>query len=179
MAFGRDCGGTSRCRRWTKPTRTAFGLRITRVERRRDRIASRRRWQFALREEAVAGAVVTAPFLVRARLRRDLPAAALAPLLVPAESGRAHGRGAPAAVVAVRRRAERKRDFLWRETGPGAFLALAPAPARRPARAVRSRCKALRAGAARGRALAFSLRANPAVATAPAAPAGAASGATS
>lgn len=30
-----------------------FGLRVRRVELRRDRIASRRRWQFALREEAV------------------------------------------------------------------------------------------------------------------------------
>lgn len=67
-------------------------------------------------------------FLSRLGLRRDAPVAALAELLVPAD---------PDARLAASHRllwslfsdgAERRRDFLWREQGPGRFLALSRRP---------------------------------------------------
>ena len=65
------------------------------------------------------------PLLVRARLRRDRPADALARILVPEEPG-ARLVAAHSLVWALfADTPDRRRDFLWRETRPGEFLILA------------------------------------------------------
>lgn len=63
-------------------------------------------------------------YLSRARLREDLPAAALRSLLVPA--GEADRAGAAHRLVwtLFADTSERERDFLWRETAPGSFYLL-------------------------------------------------------
>ena len=71
---------------------------------------------------------MTELYLSRARLRRDAPVAALASLLVPEDAN--------ARVAASHRLTwslfsdgpDRPRDFLWRETKPGEFMALSPRP---------------------------------------------------
>ena len=72
---------------------------------------------------------MTEMFLSRARLRQDASVRALAPLLLPPDDS--------ARALASHRiiwslmadTPDRRRDFLWREDGHGAFLILAPRPA--------------------------------------------------
>lgn len=67
-------------------------------------------------------------YLSRARLRRNAPAAALAALLVPAES-EARTSAAHRLVWALfADDPARQRDFLWREEGAGAFMTLSARP---------------------------------------------------
>jgi len=106
---------------------------------------------------------MTTLFLSRARLRRDAPVAALATLLVP---------DIPADRVAASHRlvwalfadaADRTRDFLWREEGPGRFMTLS---AREPADThglFELESKSFEPALSPGDRLEFSLRANPVV----------------
>ena len=64
-------------------------------------------------------------FLVRAELRRDVPAVALAELLVPSEVGAQVGATHRLVWSLFADGPERRRDFLWRQTGPGAGRAAA------------------------------------------------------
>ena len=67
-------------------------------------------------------------FLSRATLRRDASAASLLPLLRPSESGSQHT-GHHLVWSLFADTADRRRDFLWRETTAGTFYVLS---ARRP-----------------------------------------------
>jgi CRISPR system Cascade subunit CasE len=67
-------------------------------------------------------------FLVRARLRRDRPAQALARILVPQEDGARLGAAHSLVWALFADTPERRRDFLWREMRPGEFLILAARP---------------------------------------------------
>src|SRR5690348_9920913 len=69
---------------------------------------------------------MTERFMIRARLRRDRAAAAIAPLLVPTEPGAKAGASHRLIWSLFADTPDRRRDFLWRETGPGTFLILAP-----------------------------------------------------
>jgi len=68
------------------------------------------------------------PCFVRARLRRDVPAAALAALLVPEEANARLGAAHRLVWALFADGPERRRDFLWREIRPGEFLALSARP---------------------------------------------------
>jgi CRISPR system Cascade subunit CasE len=60
--------------------------------------------------------------MARARLRRDVPAVALASLLMPVENG-AHTSASHRLVWSLYTDGkDRRRDFLWRQTKPGEFL---------------------------------------------------------
>lgn len=65
-------------------------------------------------------------FLSRARLRRGPGASALLPLLMPVGGGPPAGHHLVWSLFADD--AERRRDFLWRETEPGSFLLLSARP---------------------------------------------------
>lgn len=108
--------------------------------------------------------------LVKAKLRRDLSANALAALLVPVEAG-ARASAAHRLVWALFADApERRRDFLWRQTSPGEFLILAARPPEDPHALFQIQYKPFAPKLHTGQRLAFSLRANPVVAGAPAGP---------
>lgn len=100
--------------------------------------------------------------MVRARLRRDTPVAALAPLLLPDDGS--------ARVLAAHRLVwslmppdpDARRDFLWREEAPGRFLVLA---SRLPGSSALFdvEAKPFEPALATGDRLRFVLRANPTV----------------
>jgi CRISPR system Cascade subunit CasE len=107
---------------------------------------------------------MSALFLSRVRLRRDVPAVALAPLLVPE---------APAERVAASHRLiwalfadhdGRQRDFLWREEEPGRFMALSQRPPANLDDLFEVEFKPFEPVLAAGDRLGFTLRANPVVA---------------
>jgi CRISPR system Cascade subunit CasE len=108
--------------------------------------------------------------LSRVRLRRDAPVAALAPLLLPPESGERAGTTHRLLWTLFADAPDRERDFLWRETGDGglvpgrsAFMVLS---ARQPHDAhglFELESKEFAPALAPGDRLAFSLRANPVV----------------
>lgn len=106
---------------------------------------------------------MSAPYLVRARLRRDRPAAALAPLLLPAEEGARVGAAHRLIWSLFADGSDRRRDFLWREIGPGAFLALARRPPADPHDLFHLDWKPFALSLSPGQRLGFSLRANPTV----------------
>jgi CRISPR system Cascade subunit CasE len=106
-------------------------------------------------------------FLVRARLRRDVPAAALAPLLVP-QDGDAQAGAAHRLIWALFADGpDRRRDFLWRQAGPGEFLALAARPPHDAHNLFMLEWKPFAPDLRPGQRLGFSLRANPVAAGAP------------
>lgn len=70
--------------------------------------------------------------LSRAQLRRDAPVAALAGLLVPTEGGARAGAAHRLVWALFADGPERRRDFLWREEGPGRFLILSARPPANP-----------------------------------------------
>lgn len=103
-------------------------------------------------------------YLSRARLRRDASAAALASLLVPDD---------PAARTAASHRLvwslfadgpQRSRDFLWREEGPGQFMALSRRPPADPHGLFDVESKDFAPNLSPGDRLGFALRANPVIA---------------
>jgi CRISPR system Cascade subunit CasE len=107
---------------------------------------------------------VTALFLSRARLRRDAPLAALSPLLVPAAPD-ARADAAHRLVWALfSDGADRRRDFLWREEGPGRFLALSHRPPNPLHEIFELDTKEFAPCLAPGDRLGFALRANPVIA---------------
>jgi CRISPR system Cascade subunit CasE len=103
------------------------------------------------------------PVLACARLRRNVPAQALARLLAPREPG---GRCRAAhhlvwALFADDR--DRRRDFLWRETRPGEFLILATRPPTDPHGLFDLDHKPFAPALHSGQPLRFDLRANPVI----------------
>ncbi len=63
-------------------------------------------------------------FFARARFRRDVPAVALAQVLVPANGNQRVGTTHQLLWSLYADGLDRQRDFLWRETRPGEFLVL-------------------------------------------------------
>jgi len=106
--------------------------------------------------------------LVRARLRRDRPAAALAPLLLPQDDGARAGAAHRLIWSLFADSPDRRRDFLWRETNPGEFLALARRAPADPHDLFHLDWKPFAPSLHAGQRLGFNLRANPTV-SAPAA----------
>ncbi len=113
---------------------------------------------------------MTGLVLVKAKLRRDLSANALAALLVPAASGARVGAAHRLVWALFADAPERRRDFLWRQTSPGEFLVLAARPPEDPHALFQIQHKLFAPMLHTGQRLAFSLRANPVVAEAPAEP---------
>lgn len=99
--------------------------------------------------------------LVRARLRRDVPAASLARLLVPEEPGAQIGAAHRLVWALFANSSDRRRDFLWRKTGPGEFLILAARPPADPHGLFALEWKPFAPALRRGQRLGFDLRANP------------------
>jgi CRISPR system Cascade subunit CasE len=107
------------------------------------------------------------PYIVRAKLRRDVPAVAVARLLVPSDPNERMDAAHRVIWALFADGPDRARDFLWRETRPGEYLALS---ARKPVDEHglfhlehKPFAPALRAG----QRLRFDLRANPAVSSRP------------
>ena len=67
-------------------------------------------------------------YLSRARLRRDAPVAALASLLVPEDANLRVSASHRLTWSLFSEGPDQPRDFLWRETKPGEFMALSPRP---------------------------------------------------
>lgn len=107
---------------------------------------------------------MTVLWLCRARLRRNTAAVgSLARLLVP-EGGGARIAAAHHLVWALfADTPDRQRDFLWRQEGPGRFMALSARPPLSLSDLFEVECKPFEPALARGDRLQFSLRANPVV----------------
>jgi CRISPR system Cascade subunit CasE len=113
-----------------------------------------------------AGGAMTELWLTRARLRQDASMAALAPILLPPEHDARTGMAHRLVWSLFADRADRRRDFLWREDRPGHFMVLS---ARQPvAEADRlfdlDPSKPFAPLLAPGQVLHFCLRANPTIA---------------
>ncbi|HEX7121956.1 MAG TPA: type I-E CRISPR-associated protein Cas6/Cse3/CasE [Gemmatimonadaceae bacterium] len=67
-------------------------------------------------------------YLTRARLRSDVPTAALRALLLPKDDSARAGVGHKLLWTLFADRADRVRDFLWRETKPGTYYILSCRP---------------------------------------------------
>jgi CRISPR system Cascade subunit CasE len=112
---------------------------------------------------------VTDRYLSRARLRRDAPAAALAPILLPDEQGQRAGTAHRLLWTLFADRPDRQRDFLWRATGddrsPGrsTFLVLSERPPADTHGLFEIETKPFAPMLAERDRLAFSLRVNPVV----------------
>lgn len=107
---------------------------------------------------------MTSLWLCRARLRQDTAAVgSLARLLVP-DGGGARTAAAHRLVWALFADApDRQRDFLWRQEGPGRFMALSARPPLPLSDLFEVECKPFEPALAAGDRLAFTLRANPVV----------------
>lgn len=103
------------------------------------------------------------PLLVRARLRRDVPAQSLARILVPAAPGARFGAAHSLVWALFADDRDRRRDFLWREMRPGEFLILAARPPADPQRLFALEYKPFDPALRSGQLLRFDLRANPVV----------------
>jgi CRISPR system Cascade subunit CasE len=99
--------------------------------------------------------------LVRARLRRDVPAASLARLLVPEEPGAQIGAAHRLVWALFADSPDRRRDFLWRKTGGGNFLILTSRPPSDPHNLFALEWKQFAPNLRPGQRLGFDLRANP------------------
>jgi CRISPR system Cascade subunit CasE len=98
--------------------------------------------------------------MARARLRRDVPAVAIARLLVPSDSDQRVGASHNLLWLLYRDGPDRTRDYLWRQTRPGQFLTLG---ARAPVdehRLFDLECKQFAPELKPGQRLNFNLRAN-------------------
>lgn len=67
-------------------------------------------------------------YLSRARVRRNVPAAALRELLLPSDYGRRAGAGHRLVWTLFADAPDRERDFLWREADAGTFYLLSQRP---------------------------------------------------
>jgi CRISPR system Cascade subunit CasE len=103
-------------------------------------------------------------YLGRARLRRDPPAAALAALLVPAESDARTAAAHRLVWALFADGPDRRRDFLWREDRPGQFLTLSTRKPADPHALFELDCQDFAPALAPGDRLEFRLRANATVA---------------
>jgi CRISPR system Cascade subunit CasE len=102
--------------------------------------------------------------LARARLRRDVPAVAFAALLVPSDADQRVGASHRLLWSLYADTPDRPRDFLWRQTGPGAFLTLGPRPPVDTHGLFELEHKPFAPSLRAGQRLAFSLRVNATVA---------------
>ena len=107
---------------------------------------------------------MTPLFLSRARLKRDVPAAALARLLVPDDAAARVDASHRLIWALFSDSAERTRDFLWREEEPGKFMLLSARPPTDPHGLFVLESKAFEPALSPGDRLSFTLRANPAIA---------------
>lgn len=107
---------------------------------------------------------IVPPVFARARLRRDSPAAALARILVPEETGRRLGAAHSLVWALFADGRERRRDFLWREMRPGELLILAARMPADPHNLFDLECKPFAPALRPGQRLRFDLRANPVIA---------------
>ena len=105
----------------------------------------------------------TPAVLVRARLRRDVPATALARILVPEQPGAQIGAAHSLVWALFAREPDRRRDFLWRQTRPGEFLILAARPPSDAHGLFALEWKPFAPTLRPGQRLQFDLRANPVV----------------
>ncbi len=112
----------------------------------------------------MAGRCGVSLFLCRASLRRDAPSGALAELLVPTEGGVRAGAAHRLVWALFADGPERRRDFLWREEGPGRFLALSARPPVDSHGLFRLEWQPFEPVLAPGDRLRFLLRANPVIA---------------
>jgi CRISPR system Cascade subunit CasE len=108
------------------------------------------------------------PVLARARLRRGVPAQALARVLVPEQAGAQLGAAHHLVWALFADDGDRRRDFLWRQTRPGEFLILAARVPVDQHGLFSLEYKAFAPALRRGQHLAFDLRANPVVSASPA-----------
>jgi CRISPR system Cascade subunit CasE len=106
---------------------------------------------------------LTGPVLARARLRRDVPAQALARLLVPEQAGAQLGAAHSVVWALFADGPDRRRDFLWRQVRPGEFLILAARPPADPHGLFTLEYKPFAPALHPGQHLGFDLRANPVV----------------
>jgi len=103
-------------------------------------------------------------FLSRVRLRRDVPAVALARLLVPETPAERAAASHRLIWALFTDHDKRERDFLWREEGPGRFMALSRRPPVNLDDLFELEFKPFAPVLAAGDRLGFTLRANPVVA---------------
>jgi CRISPR system Cascade subunit CasE len=103
------------------------------------------------------------PVLARVRLRRDVPAQALAQLLVPQHPGARLGAGHHLVWTLFADGRDRRRDFLWREIRAGEFLILAARSPSDPHRLFDLESKPFAPALRPGQQLRFDLRANPVI----------------
>ena len=113
---------------------------MMRIERRRDALESRRRWQFGLTLRSHSwGKRMTELFLSRVSLRTDPSVATLAPILFDA-AGRHRSEASRRLVWTLFADSEdRKRDFLWREDDARRFYVLSTSSARGSASSLQRR----------------------------------------
>lgn len=104
-------------------------------------------------------------YLSRARLKSETNLAALAPILVPSEEGARIGASHRLVWSLFADGPKRKRDFLWHEEAPGAFLILSTREPSDPHGFFELEAKSFEPRLATGDRLAFFLRANPVVTT--------------
>ena len=105
------------------------------------------------------------PVLARARLRRDVPARALARLLIPEQPGAQTGAAHRLVWALFADGPDRRRDFLWRQVKPGEFLILATRPPADPHGLFTLESKPFAPALRPGQRLQFDLRANPVIST--------------
>ena len=108
-------------------------------------------------------APASTPVLVRARLRRDRQAEALARLLVPEEPGARLGAAHSLVWALFADGPDRRRDFLWREMRSGEFLILANRPPTDAHNLFDLEYKPFAPLLRPGQSLGFDLRANPVI----------------
>lgn len=106
---------------------------------------------------------MTALYLSRVRLRRDVPAAALARLLVPDDTVARADASHRLVWALFADTPGRRRDFLWREEEPGRFMLLSARPPTDPHDLFQIENKPFEPALSPGDRLGFTLRANPTV----------------
>ncbi len=106
---------------------------------------------------------MTSLYLSRARLREDVPAVALARLLVPDDPCLRADASHRLIWALFSDSADRRRDFLWREAEPGRFMLLSARAPSDPHALFRLETKAFAPALSPGNRLGFTLRANPVV----------------
>ena len=103
-------------------------------------------------------------FLSRARLKRDASLASLAQLLLPAEAGARTASSHRLVWALFADGPNRRRDFLWREEGPGRFMTLSARPPNRLDDLFDLDSQEFAPALVAGDRLGFTLRANPVIA---------------
>jgi CRISPR system Cascade subunit CasE len=113
---------------------------------------------------------MTQLFLSRVRLQtgRGEALASIAPLLLPADPKQQPGHAHRVLWLLFQDIADAKRDFLWRDEGDGRYMILSQRPPTDPHKLFELATKPFAANLSAGDRLAYTLRANPVVASKPA-----------